>query len=116
MPTPRLNRGYLPILSARPAAGGRLSAYKQIQFWDKVFTNEIIELDDREYYNCSFNNCTFRFGGGRHMMKDCQVSPTKRFETPNPQIANAISIMKVLGLLEPGFSQNWKHVPSDYFK
>src|SRR5208283_3491067 len=89
---------------------------KQIQFWNKIFTNEIIELDNREYYNCSFNNCTFRFGGGRHMLINCQMSPAKRFETPNTQSANAISIMKVLGLLEPGFSQNWKHIPSDYFK
>ena len=35
-----------------------------MRFENKAFANEVVTLDDNEFFNCTFESCTFSYRGG----------------------------------------------------
>lgn len=75
-----------------------------IQVHDKTFTNQIIDLDNHSYTDCTFNNVTFRWNGGgpfafRH---DKFVGRTILSSADNPILAT-VDFLKHVGVLSDDF-------------
>lgn len=82
----------------------------------QTFKNKTINLDGKEFIECVFENCTFRWNGERHSVQNCRIIGSKGVESQNPTIYNTIGFLKALGLLEKEFSDSWRYLPKEHFE
>jgi hypothetical protein len=82
--------------------------------WDKPLTtifrqnykNETVQLDGKNFIECTFENVTFIYQGTRPLqMINCKKLPEKGFwvtvQTDNPVVFTALSIMSATGVTSP---------------
>lgn len=77
--------------------------------FSKSYKNETIQLDNKRFYQCVFDNVTFRWDGGVYIMKDCKLIGEKKFETHNSTFVDLTDLYKLLGFLSEEFSKSWKY-------
>jgi hypothetical protein len=82
----------------------------------QTFKNKTILLDGKEFIECVFENCTFRWNGGKHTVQNCRIIGSKGIESQNSIIYSTIDILKSLGFLEKEFSDSWKRLPKEHFE
>jgi hypothetical protein len=117
-----MRRPPMPISPGSGAEAGDAAAAPQSRVqqrfpttdWDKPLTsvfrqnfkNETVELDGKNFVECSFENVTFLYQGTRpFQMINCKRISAERFlvsvRTDNPIVFTALSIMSATGVSGP---------------
>ena len=96
---------------------GWLSAKPKTEIvYRRTFESEIITLDYKSFFECTFKNVTFRYNGGPWSFVNAKWEGETKFETQNIEILNAIDFLKFRGgYLTDGFSSSWRRVPKEHF-
>ena len=68
------------------------------QVRNQHFRNETVRLDGREYINCVFTNCSFKFHGGRFRLTNCRTEGEHTILTKDDKVQRTILVAEALGL------------------
>lgn len=79
--------------------------------YGKVFDSVVVTLDGRGFYDCVFNNVTFRWNGGKSYLHNPRISGARGFQTTDERITLTVDLFKLLGFLNPQFALYWHHRP-----
>jgi hypothetical protein len=77
---------------------------------------EIVTLDNCAFYDCTFDQSTFRWHGGPCMLSNPKIVGGHRFESTHVGIISTIDLMRSLNFLEPEFAKSWSLLPPSHFK
>jgi hypothetical protein len=94
------------LLQASGVVGGSSKTLERIT--GRIFDNETVEIDNRNFEDCTFNNVIFRHSGGNFAFVRANITGTKGFETPDLGISGAVNLLNLLGFLEPNFAIAWR--------
>lgn len=83
---------------------------------DRKFANTVVAVDGKYFLNCTFSNVTFRYSGGAFYFVNAQLVGHRRFETQHVSIRNGVTLLKVIGLLNPEFAASWTDLPPEHFE
>lgn len=72
-----------------------------------VYEDKEISLDNAEFEDCTFINCSLEWNGGEYSLKGARFFGKTSFKTKNKEIADVISLMGMLGFLSQDFGKNW---------
>lgn len=98
---------YIPIL--------RNKIFGLEQVINQTFKNKTITLDGKQYIDCIFDNCTFRWNGENYSLRNFKRIGTLGIESQNPTVYNTVDLLKALNFLEKEFSNSWKHLSKEHF-
>lgn len=83
----------------------------------QTFIDQTVFMDGCDYVDCVFQDCTFRWNGGRWAMHNPNIRGIRRFETKVEIASHTVDVLKFLGLLgNPEFAADWHHLPEEYFR
>lgn len=77
--------------------------------YGQSYKNETVQLDNKNFFQCSFENVTFRWDGEYYRMTECSFNGESRFETHNTSFVNLTDLYKHLGFLNEEFAKSWKY-------
>ena len=66
---------------------------------NKSYNNETIIIDGRNFINCEFNDCTIQWNGNDFIFTTCIFNGIQKLVSPVPQVAGAMKLANVCGLL-----------------
>ncbi len=106
--------GILIISVLLPALILKLRGFEEII--GVKFDKKTIKLDGKNFIECNFTDCTFRWNGDRKfIIENCHINGYKGFETPNSLISGTVKTLRMLHLLDKEFADSWKSKPKEYF-
>jgi uncharacterized membrane protein (Fun14 family) len=94
------------LLQAFGVIGGSSKTLERIT--QRVFDNETVEVDNRNFEDCTFNNVIFRYRGGNFAFARANITGTKGFEASDLWVTGTVNLLNVLDFLEPNFAVSWR--------
>ena len=72
-----------------------------------ITNNETVIIDDAEFEDCIFIDCAIEWSGGEYSFKNVRFLGNTSFKTKSKEVADSISLMKMLGFLSNEFGDSW---------
>jgi hypothetical protein len=66
---------------------------------NKSYEDETLIIDGRNFINCEFRKCTIHWNGNDFIFTTCIFHGAQKFVSPLPQVAGAMRLAKICGLL-----------------
>lgn len=65
----------------------------------KTYQDDTVVIDGRNFINCEFRGCTIHWNGNDFIFTSCQFDGAQKLASTVPQVAGAMKLAKVCGLL-----------------
>jgi hypothetical protein len=68
---------------------------------NKTYDNEVVTIDGKDFFNCTFINPTIRWNGGPYNIERVKIMNGYRFDTEDPKINRTLSLLNSLHAFAP---------------
>lgn len=84
---------------------------KLMPIHNQTFDSQLVKLDGKSFYQCTFKNVTVLWNGGPYLIAESKLISIKRLETENQTISATIGLLSTFHALSKG--AGIVHIPND---
>jgi hypothetical protein len=67
---------------------------------DRHFSSEVVKLDNRQFFDCTFENVTFEYRGGEYLLAGAKLLGAQHVTLQNKESVRSLGLLQTLNMIQ----------------